>query len=1710
LLERPKLAIIIKVAVRFITRPGRTVIYQRNTNFRVRRHIIPFFLCAACSTLIFLCGSIPAEAGVLEFSPSVSTAPVSGLNYAPDEWPLIKQQKENNTYRELSIPELPSLVPTEEIPPAPVPPAGIGLELPMESRLSLTGRKLIGMSYSHVFYLHEEEEGRTTTGTPAGASSGFDMNQELQVKIKGNVGEKINVDVDWDDTRDDPQRTKIHVKYTGTQEEVIQNAEFGDVSMSLPSTEFVSYSKNVFGLRVDGHYEDFKFMGVGSQTKGITDVKRFKGQTTFEKRDISDNAYVKYRYYKLHVSTGLENYAIVPGSEQMLVDDRDSTNNASTGATAMAVLSELSGGTTYFGNFHVLNRGEDYVVDYVNGIVTFRRVLGSNHVVAVKYKYLVGDKEYDIGYTTPTFQGAPVPVMLKDESGTLGRQLKNYYDLGHTKILRSIPGKDFVLKIFDLNRTEMPISNYPHEIDYDTGLLRFTNKTPFQSDVYNVTNPGHHNIIYVEYYYRMKVFYLKPNIVTGSDRVLLNGEHLERDTDYIIDYYSGYLEFLDESRIDEEAMIEITYEYYPFIGQGMQTLLGLRGEWKQSDRFHIGSTFLGSWSPTGAQIPEIRAVPSRKLIFDVDTSWTVGPAPIIPLTATVQGEYAHSSFTPNSAGKAMLDDMEGAKIISTMPGDSKSWRIAANPGGAVSELSIDDPMGFLSHEDVKTIDMNPNANVSSDDETRVLGMDYDFAKSNEISVIYPVSSRGADYSKKNAIELFIKGEGNGTLEMALGDFKEDADNDGKLDSEDKNINGSLDSGEDIGWEYLNFSGQSIKLGEDNGQLDTEDLDGDGFLTTADKAVGGSVSTAWTSGWQKIVLPLPIAANPDNWTSIKQIRLTLKSTSGNPAKVWIGSLSVVGNKWEMPASQTGLEVLTKDTEEDTDYEPLWDEANNPDYDAYKELYRGIYIDKNEKEQSLVLQYSSTLSSAAYVSTKFSNAIDYSDYKELRLFVHGDNKQEDFYIEIGADQDNMFHYREKIDWSGWKLITIKLEDENRDEKNQPDGFENEYTRGAPSLSRILEIRFGIIGNGSEGEVWINDIHLSGVDSITGQAYKFGVDTTLPGWFDLGGSYRFIDKNFQTMTTEGSGQDKTSYGGYMRLKKIAFMPLSFDYRYSEVVTPKEALEPGGELTQAYISTLDEGKVSSYHYSGSGQLNLGPLPKIGAGYTHDVSDSDFERKQNIVDTYDGSLNYSMPLRFFLFPDNLSGGYKRIENETSYLNPETANRDFSLLTQNYSGAMTFTFPPLKGISLSPGYSYRETKQKDEGILGGKYEFDKSKSQAINAGMRAQLLRWLNPNANASIDIGEDYLLTSSTAPPCVKNVNRSGSGKVGVPLNIGEIVPWFKPFQSLNVDGSYGVSWGDIYENVPGEMYILNRLKIWEPMDTKLVVKSRSERYNKNLNGRWTPLGFIGLKGWFTPFGTISLRTGYSRTENYTVTTETPLETYNTVWPDISSSASSIEKLPLLSIFTQNFTANVRYRKTLDYKVAISSATSYQKGVDLRLGLFKFLDCSLSLSENTSYEENFATYLVSQSSSTSLSSQVKFTPFKRWWLILKYGMSKSSGWNGTQLTSMMNTYSPGIRIYSENIQLKWPIKIPFFKKELHLTQDIKFDFNFATDIKRSELNIDKDNTNLYKLDFSTQYALSNNMHLTLGGGSQYYHNLEVPENDYISVNVNGSLVITF
>ena len=163
-------------------------------------------------------------------------------------------------------------------------------KLPFDSKLQLSGRKLIGVNYSGTMYDNEESGKRTN-------SSDFSMEQELQMKIKGSVGDRLELNVDFDDTQED--KKDIYILYKGKGNEFVREAAFGDINVELPSTEFSGYSKELFGAKVDTQYKGLKTRAFFSKTKGFSESKQFKGSSKMEKKTIADTSYIKYKYYSI-------------------------------------------------------------------------------------------------------------------------------------------------------------------------------------------------------------------------------------------------------------------------------------------------------------------------------------------------------------------------------------------------------------------------------------------------------------------------------------------------------------------------------------------------------------------------------------------------------------------------------------------------------------------------------------------------------------------------------------------------------------------------------------------------------------------------------------------------------------------------------------------------------------------------------------------------------------------------------------------------------------------------------------------------------------------------------------------------------------------------------------------------------------------------------------------------------------------------------------------------------------------------------------------------------------------------------------------------------------------------------------------------------------------------------------------------------------------
>ncbi|HOW27888.1 MAG TPA: hypothetical protein PK876_05255 [Elusimicrobiota bacterium] len=1225
--------------------------------------------------------------------------------------------------------EAPSVfVSTEAIPP-PEEEAGFEVELPYESGLVISGRKLIALKLKETRYLSAKKPKELGVKR---VQRDLEMQQELQVRIKGKVGRKITVNVDFDDTKED--KRDISVSYQGDPDEIVQEAAFGDITLSLPSTEFVSYNKQLFGIRTKLKYKRAQFMAIGSRTKGVTETKRFAGTVQFEKKEIADTSYIRRRYYQLAFNTA--HLPLVTGSEEIWMDDRVGTNNTANTSTMTAVDYALNT-TQYTGPFDKLVPGQDYTIDYARGLLTFRSERAVNAVIAVNYTAADGTSLASLGsgsgYKILKTEN-DLPIIGTGEAG-YDRELKTYYSIGRIKIVRDNGRGNFIFATQDLNRnaldvptTDGKILGYPTniDVDFETGIFNIASPVKVADATLYSPTPTHKFSYYLEYLYRVKTYLIKPNIVLGSEKVLIDGRLLTRDLDYFIDYDSGYLTFFQEDLITEYSNIEVIYEVAPFGGQLGQTLVGSRTELALvPDRFNVGSTVLYSFSPKPTTLPDIRSTPNSLLLVEADSQIKDMKIPLIPWTMSISGEVAQSRENPNLFGKALVDSMEGIKQEDMTVMDIDFWQYASNPtGGGTTHPSA----MALSDEDVKVNTINPFSNTKDSETQRVMNVDFSMAASEQDSLVQGISNAGRDFSKKLYLELLVEGAGTNGSGMDLivdaGQFNEDADGDGSLDTEDKNQDGTLNQGEDDGWNYDDpgpdnlhngVDDKSVKIGPNNGRIDAEDLDSDGtkdFIDVTPRAAplfklsngataanGIKIINPQTraeenqtdlgfTGWRFIQIPLKIASTEESaFQAIKQVRLTLRAPTANSSagRVRIGKISFTGNRWESPVTVGGSTMTISAV----------NNFDNPNYVSLiaNPVYDGLYeqdSSQRSREQALALDFQLPAGGMATTRSVYPTPRDFSKHRAFHFMVSPSEKGPPgatLVVQLGSETD-YFEYTIPLTFSNWQLLGANLVDVNDDDV--PDTWvpleanASVRVQGSPSFSSIGQIKVGVRNDSGapiNGGVWINELHVTGARKKVGQAERLSADISWPGWATFGGKYRKVDRRFQTITSLVTNQDKIDQSGYLNFNRISFMPMSFTASQSETITPA-AIQTG---PSGLISVLEEGKVTNTSGSGKADLIIPYLPKLGMGYDRSLSKSNILQRTDDKESYTGSTDYTLPFkldilptRFLTFrplPEYFSGTYRRTNYFLIYdadkkltelaVSTNTANQNKSIIFNN-------------------------------------------------------------------------------------------------------------------------------------------------------------------------------------------------------------------------------------------------------------------------------------------------------------------------------------------------------------------------------------------------------------------------------------------------------------
>ena len=927
--------------------------------------------------------------------------------------------------------------------------------------ISMTGRKTFGLNYVAKKY--------KTKGTVEDINQkGLNFVQEMQLKVQGKVNDRIFVDVDYDDQREDEQN--ISLSYRGKGKELVQSVDFGDIQASLPGTEFLSYNKRVFGAKMHLQHGGANLHLIGSQNKGEKKSKQFKGNSVFETVQIKDIGYIRRTYYDLSFGCNITNACtdptwqtpIIPGTEKIYLDNH--TEGGYLEALTARDLNKptstypLDGGTAAF---KLLTRGVDYAIDYSKNILIFSYQLKDTDVVAVNYQntnnaWLAGSADGD-----PILIKTPSDRYLRDPDEIGWKlEMKRYYNIGAKQIAQDNGQGNFILKLLESDGKETCTDNNPpayckYTVDYDKGIFEILGRFD-ESSIYN-SNPVSpaNRYFFVQFNSTTRTYFLDSNIVVQSETIKVNGATMARNKDYYVDYASGYLTFYNENLIGSSSVIDATYSIANDTSAQDTTLLGARFNYNFTDNISIGASILNEGGNKPAQVPNVGDLATSLTTTEADFNiknleLTEG------LDVSLGVEAAQSEKRENLFGYAMVDNMDQSKESVEASINFSDWKIASNPSKKQNFL---DAVHWDSQE-IKSLEINPKAAATSKDTQNVLVIDYDFSLAkdygisddeNELSLVFPISDYGADFTSKTLLELSMMGVENGPyLNISFGTMDERSDSDNYATSalsiptcskyyvagmatvpktEDLRCTGQLTPDEDIGWIYVNPDGTQQRYDpfknnkynpqpQPNGVIDTQDLNNNGILDSDDISSGGDfgykgnpliTDPAQTglendqinfSGWKYFQREVSFAddhATRERWNNIKQMRITLKRNPAGPDKgtIKIARLAVSGNTWqEINDSSGALLPYGINNIDNPNYKPIFND-NGDGGKVFRKLYGSINNIKssgsnNAKEQALALQYDFTKAGGQTninVQRNFAT-MDFSQHKQFNFLLYND--------------------------------------------------------------------------------------------------------------------------------------------------------------------------------------------------------------------------------------------------------------------------------------------------------------------------------------------------------------------------------------------------------------------------------------------------------------------------------------------------------------------------------------------------------------------------------------------------------------------------------------------------------------------------------------------------------------------------------------------------
>jgi len=123
-----------------------------------------------------------------------------------------------------------------------------------------------------------------------------DFGQEVQINVKGEIGDKLKIDADWNTSRQFEYENQVKVRYTGYEDDIVQSVEAGNVSLGT-SSSFISSNQALFGVKAGLQFGPLKLTTLASQKKGQIRTFEVSGGTQAQPFERRATDYVKDQHF---------------------------------------------------------------------------------------------------------------------------------------------------------------------------------------------------------------------------------------------------------------------------------------------------------------------------------------------------------------------------------------------------------------------------------------------------------------------------------------------------------------------------------------------------------------------------------------------------------------------------------------------------------------------------------------------------------------------------------------------------------------------------------------------------------------------------------------------------------------------------------------------------------------------------------------------------------------------------------------------------------------------------------------------------------------------------------------------------------------------------------------------------------------------------------------------------------------------------------------------------------------------------------------------------------------------------------------------------------------------------------------------------------------------------------------------------------------------